>query len=357
MGNKITVGITQGDTNGIGYEIIIKALMDSRIFDLCTPVIYGSSKFFGFYKRMVRDAENLTMNVVKSAKEAHNRRINIINIVPEEFDVEVGMATDAGAKAALLSLTAAVEDLKSGAVDVMVTAPFNKSSVSKEGFAFPGHTEYLSEKFGVSMEDSLMFMVSERFKLGLVTCHAPLSKVTEMITTETLYRKLKQMIGSIKVDFAVERPKIAVLALNPHAGDEGLMGGEETDVIRPVIESFVKEGELIFGPFASDGFFASELMYKYDAVLAMYHDQGLIPFKSIAFDSGVNYTAGLPVVRCSPAHGPAYDIAGKDKANHLPMLSAIYTACGIAKSRVRYEELRKNRLNVELPSFTKEIDD
>ena len=354
MSNKIVVGITQGDSNGISYEIIIKSLLDNSILDLCTPVIYGSSKLFGYYKKMVREAESLTPNIIKSAADAHGRRINIINSVSEEIMAEPGKITIEASKAAIMSLSAAVSDLKRGDIDVVVTSPFNKAAVSKEGFGFIGHTEYLSKEFEVDIADSLMFMVSERLRIGLVTCHEPISKVSGLLTKERICKKIELMSNSLRRDFSVVRPKIAVLALNPHAGDNGLIGDEEIEIIKPAIDEMFAKGELVFGPFASDGFFASEQMYKYDAVLAMYHDQGLIPFKSLSFDRGINYTAGLPVVRCSPDHGPAYDLAGKERSSHQSMLSSIYYACDIFKSRKRYDELRKNPLNVEIPSNGKE---
>ena len=354
MSNKIVVGITQGDSNGISYEIIIKSLLDNRILDLCTPVIYGSSKLFGYYKKMVREAESLTPNIIRSAAEAHGKRVNIINSVSEEVMAEPGKVTNDAAKAAIVSLSCAVADLKKGDIDVIITSPFNKSSVSKEGFGFIGHTEYLSKEFEVDVKDSLMFMVSERLRIGLVTCHEPISKVSRLLTKEGICKKIELMSNSLKRDFLIERPKIAVLALNPHAGDNGLIGKEEVDIIKPAIDEMFAKGELVFGPFAADGFFASEQVFKYDAILAMYHDQGLIPFKSLSFNRGVNFTAGLPIVRCSPDHGPAYDLAGKEVSSHQSMLSSIYNACDIFKSRKRYDELRKNQLRIELPSNGKE---
>ena len=353
MGNKIVVGITQGDSNGINYEIIIKSLLDNRIFDICTPVIYGSSKLFGYYKKVVKEAESLTPNIIKSAKDAHGKRVNIINAVPEEFIAEPGKATNQGAKAAIMSLSAAIGDLKDGNIDVIVTSPFNKATVSGEGFGFIGHTEYLSKEFEVDIKDSLMFMVSEKLRVGVVTCHEPISKIAGMLTKERICKKIELMSDSLKRDFSINRPKIAVLALNPHAGDNSLIGREEIDIIKPAIDEMSVKGELVFGPFAADGFFASEQMFKYDAILAMYHDQGLIPFKSLSA-RGVNFTAGLPIVRCSPDHGPAYDLVGKERSDHQSMLSSIYYACDIFRNRIRYEELRKNPLQVTLPTNGRE---
>lgn len=354
MKNRIIAGIAQGDSNGIGYEVIIKSLADSRIFDICTPVIYGSSKMFGYYRKFVQDAENLSSNIISKPADAHTKRINLINCVPESFIPEPGRDTEEGAKAALIALETAVKDLKSGAIDVLITAPFNKSGVSKEGFSFPGHTEYLTKVF--SADESLMFMVSNTLKVGLVTNHLSISQVSKAINGELIRKKIKLMSDSLKRDFAVDRPKIAVLSLNPHNGDHGLLGKEEEEIIKPAIQELFEKGELVFGPYPSDGFFASDHVGKFDAVLAMYHDQGLIPFKSLAHESGVNFTAGLPVVRCSPDHGTAYDMAGKGRANHLSFLASIYTACDIFRNRENYDLLRANPLKVEMPVGGKDND-
>ncbi len=354
MNNKIVVGITQGDTNGVGYEIIIKSLSSPGILDICTPVIYGSSKIFGYYKKQLSDVEPVTTNIISKASEAHHKRVNIINCVPEIFFAEPGAETPEGAQAAILSLEAAVKDLKEGLIDVLVTAPFSKWSLSGEGFGFPGHTEYLTSQFGV--EESLMLMTSSTMKIGLVTNHLPISEVSQKITEQAIISKVAVLSESLKKDFAVDRPKIAILSLNPHSGDNSLLGTQEKEIIRPAVEKLFQKGELLFGPFSADGFFASEYRKKFDAVLAMYHDQGLIPFKALSFDDGVNFTAGLPVVRCSPDHGTAFDIAGKGVANHLPFLSSIYTACDIYKNRLSYENLRANPLKVENGTFSKEND-
>ncbi len=354
MKNKIVVGITQGDSNGIGYEVIIKSLSDQRIFDICTPVIYGSSKFFGYYKKGLQETESISTNVIAKASDAHSKRINLINCIPDNLLLEPGKESEDGAKGALISLEAAVKDLKDGQIDVLVTAPFNKSGVSKEGFSFPGHTEYLTKTF--SADESLMFMVSDSLKIGLVTNHLSISQVSSTITSELLKKKVSLMSDSLKRDFAVDRPKIAVLSLNPHSGDHGLLGKEEMEIITPAINELFEQGELIFGPFSSDGFFASDYKGRFDAVLAMYHDQGMIPFKTISFDKGVNFTAGLSVVRCSPDHGTAFDLAGKGKADHLSMLSSIYTACDIYRNRENYDALRANPLKVEMPAGSRDND-
>ena len=347
MNNKIVVGITQGDGNGISYEVIIKALADSRILEICTPVIYGSSKILGVYKKQITDLENFSTNVINSAKEAHPKRVNIINCVPESLNVDPGKQTVDGAKGALIALEEAVKDLKNGQIQALVTAPFNKAEVSKEGFSFCGHTEYLTNEFGV--KDSLMFLVSDTLKVGLVTNHIPVSQVSKSINSKLIVEKLKIMTESLKRDFSIHRPKIAILALNPHCGDQGLLGSEEEDIIKPAIKEVSEKGLLVFGPYSPDGFFAGDLLKKFDAVLAMYHDQGLIPFKTLAFENGVNFTAGLPIVRTSPDHGTAYDLVGKNKANPVSMISAIYAACDIHKNRIDYDILRANPLNVETP--------
>lgn len=354
MNNKIVVGISQGDSNGIGYEIIIKALASQGILDICTPVVYASSKIFGFYKKHIAEAESLSTNIIGKASEAHPKRVNLINCVPENFIADPGNETEEGAKAALISLEAAVKDLKDGAIDVLVTAPFSKGAMSKGGFTFPGHTEYLTSEFGA--QHSLMMMTSEDLKVGLVTNHLPISKVASAINKDIIKKKIELMLDSLRRDFACDRPKLAVLALNPHSGDNGLLGKEEQDIIKPVVQEFFASGELVFGPFPADGFFASGYKKSFDAVLAMYHDQGLIPFKSFCLDQGVNFTAGLTAIRCSPDHGTAFDIAGKNKANHLSMLAAIYTACDIYRNRISYDALRANPLKVEVPGVVRSFD-
>ncbi len=342
MSNKIIVGITQGDSNGISYEVIIKALSDSRIFDICTPVIYGSSKFFGYYKKMLPEIEGITTNVITSVKDAHPKRINIINCIPDNLVIEPGKLTSDGAKAAVCSLEAAVKDLKEGLFNVLVTAPFNKAAVNQDGFNFTGHTEYLAEQFEI--EEPLMFLVSDALKVGLVTAHMAIKDVPAAINKEIIKKKLELMSDSLMKDFSVTRPKIAVLALNPHNGDNGLLGMEEIEIIKPAIKEFNENCEIAFGPYSPDGFFATELNKKFDAVLAMYHDQGLIPFKTMSFENGVNFTAGLPIIRTSPDHGTAFEIAGKGIASPLSLQNAIYKGCDIFRNRELYAELRSNPL-------------
>ena len=345
MARKITIGITQGDTNGIGYEVIIKALSDARILDICTPVVYGSSKAFGFYRKNIPETENINTNIISSAKDAHPKRVNIVNCLPDNMQIDPGQCTNDGAKGAILALEKAVEEIKEGYLDAIVTAPFNKRSVNEETFKHAGHTEYLISEF--QAEDGLMFLCSDKMRVGVATGHIPLSKVSGALTQELIVSKLKIMNESLLRDFNIVKPKLAVLGLNPHSGDKGLMGDEEINIIAPAIKQANEEGVLAFGPYPPDGFFSVNMQYKFDAVLAMYHDQGLIPFKSLAFDSGVNFTAGLPIVRTSPDHGTAFDLAGENKANPQSMMSAIYLATDVCRNRELYDQMHANPLKVK----------
>lgn len=339
---KLIVGITQGDGNGIGYEVIIKALADARILESFTPVIYGSSKIMGFYKKTIHNLDQFDTNVVGSAREAHQKRINIVNCLADNVYVEPGQPTADSAKAAIVSLECAIRDLKAGDIDVLVTAPINKRSMSNHGFQHTGHTEYLQSAFGV--QDVAMFMISDRLKIGVVTGHIPLKDVPSSITEEKILSKLRLMNSSLKRDFRIDQPKIAVLSLNPHSGDGGLLGEEEETIISPAIKRAVDEGIDAFGPFSPDGFFGLGHYERFDATLAMYHDQGLAPFKAIAFEDGVNFTAGLPVVRTSPDHGTAFDMAGRDEADPMSMRAAIFTAIDIFRNRVEYDELQDGKM-------------
>lgn len=347
MARKLIVGITQGDGNGIGYEVIIKALADERLLDLCTPVIYGSSKIFGFYKKHIHNIDQINTNVINSAREVHQKRVNIVNCLPENVFVEPGQPTAESAKSAMTSLQRAVDDLKQGDIDVLVTAPINKRAMASEGFGHTGHTEYLEEQFGV--DEVAMIMVSDQLKVGVVTGHVSLKDVPSLITSEKILKKLRLMNQSLRRDFGVDSPKIAVLGLNPHCGDGGLLGDEEQQIILPAVKAANDEGILAFGPYSPDGFFGLGNYNKFDAVLAMYHDQGLTPFKALAFEQGVNFTAGLPVVRTSPDHGTAYEMAGRDMADPHSMISAIYTAIDIFNNREAYDELIAGRMTIELP--------
>ena len=315
---KLVVGITQGDGNGIGYEVIIKALADARILESFTPVIYGSSKLFGFYRKTIHNLDQIDTNVISSAADAHQRRVNIVNCLPENVY------------------------LKKGDIDVLVTAPFNKKVISSQGFGFTGHTEYLQNAFGVT--DVTMFMVSERLKVGVVTGHIPLRDVPDSISEEKILSKLRLMDASLRRDFGVDSPKIGVLSLNPHSGDGGLLGDEEERIIAPAVAKAVEEGIDAFGPYSPDGYFGAGLYTRFDATLAMYHDQGLEPFKAIAFEDGVNFTAGLPIVRTSPDHGTAFEMAGRDEADPRSMMSAIFTAIDIYRNREAYDELQAGKM-------------
>lgn len=353
MSQKIILGITQGDPNGIGYEVIIKALADARMLDMCIPIIYGSSRTFGFYKKQVPNTDTLNTNIINTARDYHPKRVNIINCVPDNFKIEPGQPTKEAAQSSIIALQACVKDLKEGLIDAMVTAPFNKKGVADRDFGFPGHTEYLTSEF--QAKDGLMFLCSEQMRVGVATNHLPLSKVSGALTLDLILGKIELMNESLTKDFNIVRPKIAVLGLNPHAGDGGILGDEEIKVITPAIQAANDKGILAFGPYSPDGFFRNNLQNGFDAVLAMYHDQGLIPFKSLSFDNGVNFTAGLPVVRTSPDHGTAYELAGKNEANAMPMISAIYTAIDIVRNRKLYEEMRANILQVKSPSDSEGI--
>ena len=348
---KIIVGITQGDSNGIGYEVIIKALADPRILEQFTPVIYGSSKLFGFYRKTIPEVEQMDTNAINSASEAHPRRINIVGCLPDSAYAEPGQATAESAGGAIKSLERAVADLKAGLIDVLVTGPINKKAMSLEGFGFPGHTEYIQNAFGAPdslmfmVTDSLMFMVSHRLRLAVVTGHIPLKDVAAKITKERILGKLRLMNKSLKEDFVVDQPRIAVLSLNPHSGDGGLLGTEEQDIIIPAIKQATDEGILAFGPFSPDGFFGLNHFEDFDATLAMYHDQGLAPFKALSFEDGVNFTAGLPIIRTSPDHGTAFEMAGRDQADPRSMRAAIFTAIDIWRNRHQWEDLQEDKMS------------
>lgn len=337
----IKVGITIGDINGVGLEVIIKTLEDANVYATSIPIIYGSSKAITFHKNAANVSE-FNYLAIKDVTEAKPKKINVINCWKEEVDIVLGEKNANGGKYALLSLEAAAADLKAGHIDVLVTAPINKDCVREAGFNFAGHTEYLahlSEK-----EDVLMFMIAGDLRVGVVTGHVPLKDVAALITKEAVEKKLRLMIESLKQDFLIQKPRIAVLGLNPHAGDRGTLGQEELDIINPVISKLRDEGELIYGSYSADGFFGSSNVKIFDAILSMYHDQGLTGFKSISFDEGVNFTAGLSIVRTSPDHGTAYDIAGKGKASERSFRNAYFLACDVFKRRQRYAELHENPL-------------
>nr|WP_229375785.1 4-hydroxythreonine-4-phosphate dehydrogenase PdxA [Fibrella aquatilis] len=416
---RLVIGITLGDYNGVGPEVILKALQNNQLLRICTPIIYGSMRVLNRYRNLL-NMKDWTLNGIQQASQASHKHTNVITcfsetipvpvsvvaakpapavvaepvavepvaampvavdtpesktepvaasetpaptdavaestpepestpdptpvpaVVPQTVDIQPGKVTPEAGAAALACLNRAVEDLKAGQLHAIVTAPINKHNIQSAAFAFPGHTEYLANAFGVP--DDLMFMVSENLKIGVVTGHVPLGKVRQYITKPAIQTKLDFMFQSLKQDFGIARPKIAVLGLNPHAGENGLIGHEEKDIITPLINEMRRKGELLYGPFPADGFFGTRAYRKYDAILAMYHDQGLIPFKAIAFEEGVNFTAGLPIVRTSPDHGTAYDIAGKGLADETSMIQAIYTAVDVARRRKEYQELAANAL-------------
>ncbi len=336
------MGITQGDSNGIGYEVIIKALSDERILDQFTPIVYGSPKLFDFYLKTIHEIDSLPVNDITAATEAQRGRVNILNCLPDSTFAEPGAPGAEAAKSAIASLDRAVADIKGGLTDVLVTAPINKKSMSLQGFPFPGHTEYLINAFGVS--DAAMMMISDRIKLSVVTGHIPLKDVADSISEEKILSKLRLLKASLQNDFSCDNPRIAVLSLNPHSGDGGLLGDEEETIIIPAIQKAEEEGIQAFGPFSPDGYFGLGHYQQFDATLAMYHDQGLSPFKTIAFSDGVNFTAGLPIVRTSPDHGTAYEMAGRDLADPSSMRSAIYDAVDIFRRRKANQELEAGKM-------------
>jgi 4-hydroxythreonine-4-phosphate dehydrogenase len=330
LNDKPRIGITLGDINGIGPEVVIKALGDTRLLNLITPVIYGSSRAISFYRKHF-NLEEFNYSQVKTKGQILAKSVNIVNCWEEVIEINPGQPSKETGRAALLSLKKAVEELKEGFLDAIVTAPIDKNTIHGSDFPFKGHTEYLTQEFNAT--ESLMLLVGEDLKVGLVTEHIAIKDVSNHITKERLELKIRLLEYSLKKDFGIIKPKIAVLGLNPHASDNGLIGGEENNLIKPVIEDLKAKGKLIFGPYPADGFFGSGQHKKFDATLAMYHDQGLVPFKYIAFSTGVNYTAGLPIVRTSPDHGTAYSIAGKNVADENSMRQAIYLAAEIVKSR------------------------
>ncbi len=325
---KPVIGITLGDINGIGPEVVIKALADNRILNYFTPVIYGSTKVLAFYRKAL-DIENFNYTTFRN--EVQHKTINVVNCWEDMLPIDMGKVTEAGGTSSYKALEQSVKDLKDGIIDAVVTGPINKHNIQRDDFRFAGHTEYFAATFGA--QDSLMFMVSEGLRIGVVTGHIPLKEVSAKLTKELISRKLKIMETSLREDFGIGKPRIAVMGLNPHAGEDGLLGTEDQEVIAPVIDEFKNKGSLVFGPFPADGFFGKGQYKKYDGILAMYHDQGLIPFKTIASHQGVNFTAGLSIIRTSPDHGTAYDLAGKNEAGENSMRAAIFMAYDILKVR------------------------
>lgn len=341
MKNKLKIGISHGDVNGISYEVIIKTLMDHRISEICIPIIYGSPKALAYHRKAI-NVENFSPTGINSPDEAKGNKCFIINCVDENIRVELGKSTSSAGIDAFRALKAATDALEAGKIDALVTGPVNKQNIQHSEFNYSGHTEYLQARF--QADEVMMLMVSDLLKVGLVAGHVPISALSSMITKELVVEKLKILAHSLLMDFGVRSPRIAVLGLNPHAGDNGLLGSEEQISIIPAIDQAMDLGIHAFGPFAADGFFGAGRFSRYDAVLAMYHDQGLAPFKSLCMDSGVNYTAGLPVVRTSPAHGTAYELAGKDQASADSFRNAIYLAIDVARNRERHKEMSSDPL-------------
>lgn len=340
--DKIIVGISIGDVNGIGIEIILKTFEDKRMLDFCTPVIFGSTRVVSFHKKEL-NSEVQIHGITAIDKIAHNK-INVLNIWKEDIKIEFGKATKIGGDYAAKSLEAAVEHLKNNSIDVLLTAPINKENIQSETFNFPGHTEYLENRLEGK---SLMILMTDELRIGLITGHIPISNVAEAITPELIKSKVETMYKSLIEDFAINKPKIAVLGLNPHCGDKGVIGKEDDEIIAPTVKEIQDSGKLVFGPYAADGFFGSKTYKQFDGVLATYHDQGLAPFKALSFGKGVNFTAGLSEVRTSPDHGTGYDIAGKNEANESSFKEALFTGIQIFKNRKQYKKLTKNPLKIK----------
>lgn len=354
---KPIIGITIGDINGIGPEIIIKTFADNRMLDLCTPVVFASNKVINYYRRVVEE-NAFNFSSTKDLTKLNPKQINIFNCWDEEVPIQPGVLTDTGGKYAIRSLQVAAQCLKDGQIDALVTAPIHKSNTATNDFPFTGHTPFFKEKFGA--KDVLMLLYSHTLRVGLVTEHVPVAKVAGYITKERIISKVQILKETLVKDFGIDRPKIAVLGLNPHSGDDGQIGTEEQQIIRPLIDSFQQQGLLVFGPYGADAFFSRGHYRHFDAVLAMYHDQGLIPFKTLAQGEGVNYTAGLPVIRTSPDHGTAFDIAGKNVADESSFREAVFQAIDLFRQRKQYKENTANPLvrkgNVEKENLTATAD-
>ena len=338
---KIKVGITHGDINGIGYEVILKSFSDATMLELCTPIIYGSPKVATYHRKAMDIPTNFA--IIASSEEALDDRVNILNCVDDELKVELSKPTREGGKAALDALEKALSDYREGRIDVLVTAPINKHTIQSENFHFPGHTEYIEKEVGDGKK-ALMILMRGDFRMALVTGHIPVKDIATTLTKELIMEKIAIFHHSLKQDFCIDSPRIAVLSLNPHAGDNGVIGTEESEIIIPAIREMVGKGMQCFGPYPADGFMGSGNYGHFDGVLAMYHDQGLAPFKALAMDEGVNYTAGLPIVRTSPAHGTAYDIAGQGIAEEASFRQAVYTAIDVYRNRLFDKEIHARPL-------------
>jgi 4-hydroxythreonine-4-phosphate dehydrogenase len=340
--SQVIVGISIGDINGVGIEIILKTFDDKRMLELCTPVIFASKRIISKYRSILN--LNTSVQSIRNLDEVIHGKINLINVWQEEIDIEPGKATKTGGKYAFQSLQTAVEALNSKNIDVLVTAPIHKNTIQSEEFSFPGHTEYLEQKIE---GESLMILMYNELKVALITGHIPLEEVSKTITPELIERKVKILNETLKWDFNIQKPKIAILSINPHAGDEGVIGNEDAEIVIPAVEKIQKDGILLYGPYPADSFFGSGNYQKFDAILATYHDQGLTPFKTLAFGGGVNFTAGLKQIRTSPDHGTAFDIAGKGMAEPSSFKEAVYTALDIYKNRQMNNALKENALNVK----------
>ncbi len=338
--DKPKIGITVGDINGIGLEVILKTVSDKRLLSLCTPIIYGSAKVVSYHKNIVQNLGDIPINSIKSIDQATEDIVNVVNCWNDNVKITLGSVTEDGGKYAYVALEQATEDLKMGYIDGLVTAPINKKAMQLAKFPFKGHTEYLTHK--LNAPDSLMLLVGDDLRVGLVTNHVPIKDVASLVTKERVLNKLQMMHETLNIDFGIEKPLIAVMGLNPHAGDEGTIGEEELTQIIPAIEEAKRNGIMAMGPYSADGFFGSGAFKQFDGVLAMYHDQGLVPFKVLAFEAGVNYTAGLPCVRTSPDHGTAYNIVGQNAASPESFLKAIFLAIDVVRQRSHYFELRSN---------------
>ena len=340
---KIKVGISVGDINGIGLEVILKTFEDSRMFDFCTPILFCQNKAVSIHKKVLKK-EDLKINGINDLSKAAHNKLNVLNTWSESVTIEMGKETKEGGKYALLSLQAATKALETKDIDVLVTAPINKNNIQSDTFNFKGHTEFLEDMLE---GESLMILMTDQLKIGLITGHIPVSKIADTITSELIASKVKIMYNSLKQDFGISKPKIAVLGLNPHCGDNGVIGDEDDKVVRPALEKIQEAGKLVYGPYSADSFFGSESYKNFDGVLAMYHDQGLAPFKTLSFGNGVNFTAGLNRIRTSPDHGTAYEIAGKNKANHHSFKEAVFAAINIFKKRNEYIDLKENKLQIQ----------
>lgn len=338
---RIKVGITHGDINGVGYEVILKAFSDSTMFELCTPIVYGSPKVAAYHRKAM-DIQT-AFSIINSTEEVQDGRLNILSCTEDELKVELTKPTAEAGKAALDALERALADYREGLIDVLVTAPINKHTIQSETFQFPGHTEYIEERVGDGSK-ALMILVKDDFRVALVTGHIPVREIASTITKELIMEKMEIFHRSLKTDFGIDNPRIAVFSLNPHAGDNGLIGSEEEEVIIPAMKEMMAKGVLCFGPYPADGFMGSGNFCHFDGILAMYHDQGLAPFKALAMDEGVNFTAGLPIVRTSPAHGTAYDIAGQGVASENSFRQAIYMAIDVHRNRIFEKEIHARPL-------------